>query len=88
MFVTCSCAILDPITGRFEYPMLATAFPTSRTGTAVIELRATGMPLGALPGITYEEKKTTVTTGHQILFHSDGISEAHNSEREMFDVPV
>ncbi len=42
------------------------------------------MPLGLMPGMSYEEKETTLQDGDSVLFYSDGIVEAHNSAGEMF----
>ena len=45
------------------------------------------MPLGLMPGMTYEEKQAVLETGDSILFYSDGLVEAHDSHDEMFGVP-
>jgi serine phosphatase RsbU (regulator of sigma subunit) len=51
------------------------------------ELRARGMPLGLMPGMSYEEKEMVLDTGEGVLFYSDGLVEAHNPEGEMFGFP-
>jgi serine phosphatase RsbU (regulator of sigma subunit)/predicted ester cyclase len=51
------------------------------------ELRATGMPLGLMPGMSYEEKEIVVAEGESVLFYSDGLVEAHSPEYEMFGFP-
>lgn len=50
----------------------------------VEEMRATGMPLGLLPGMRYEEKEIVILPGDTMLAYSDGLVEAHNPQREMF----
>jgi serine phosphatase RsbU (regulator of sigma subunit) len=45
------------------------------------------MPLGLIPGMSYEEKKTMLEAGEAALFYSDGLVEAHNFEGEMFGFP-
>lgn len=45
------------------------------------------MPLGLMPGMTYEEKEAVLAPGDGILFYSDGLVEAHNPEREMLGSP-
>jgi serine phosphatase RsbU (regulator of sigma subunit) len=45
------------------------------------------MPLGLLSGTTYELKNAVVAPGTRMLLHSDGLAEAHNSERDMFGFP-
>ncbi len=84
MFVTCLYAILDPASGRLRFANAGHDLPYRRHGTGAVELRATGMPLGLLPGMGYEENETIVEPGDTVLFYSDGIVEAHNPRREMF----
>jgi len=87
MFVTCLYAVLDPATGRLRYANAGHNVPYVSTGDGVTELRATGMPLGLLPGMAYEEKEATLAPGDTVLLHSDGLAEAHNTDREMFGFP-
>jgi len=87
MFVTCLYGILDPATGRLRYANAGHNPPYVRTRDGVVELRATGMPLGLMPGMTYEEKETTLGPGDTLLLHSDGLAEAHDPERKMFGFP-
>ena len=84
MFVTCLYAILDPATGRLRYANAGHDLPYRRHSTGVDELRARGMPLGLMPGMAYEEKEIVLEPGEMVLFHSDGLVEAHNPAREMF----
>jgi anti-sigma regulatory factor (Ser/Thr protein kinase) len=45
------------------------------------------MPLGLMPGMTYEEKAATIAAGQSILLYSDGLVEAHSPDKEMFGFP-
>ncbi|MBI3914085.1 MAG: SpoIIE family protein phosphatase [Chloroflexi bacterium] len=87
MFVTCLYAVLDPQNGQLVFANAGHDLPYRRGESAVAELRATGMPLGLMPGMVYEQKETQVAEGESILFYSDGIVEAHNPAREMFGFP-
>jgi serine phosphatase RsbU (regulator of sigma subunit)/anti-sigma regulatory factor (Ser/Thr protein kinase) len=87
MFVTCLYGVLNPHTGRFIFANAGHNLPAKCTVDAVIELRATGMPLGLLPGMTYDEYEGTLELGESILIYSDGLVEAHNSQGEMFGFP-
>jgi serine phosphatase RsbU (regulator of sigma subunit) len=87
MFVTCLYGVLDPATGRLRYANAGHNPPYVHTGDGVVELRATGMPLGAMPDMTYEEKEATLGPGDTVLLHSDGLVEAHDPERKMFGFP-
>jgi serine phosphatase RsbU (regulator of sigma subunit) len=91
MFVTCLYAILDPATGRLHYANAGHDLPYRRRASGgaggAEELRATGMPLGLLPGMGYEEKEIVLERGDSVLFYSDGLVEAHDPHREMFGFP-
>jgi serine phosphatase RsbU (regulator of sigma subunit)/anti-sigma regulatory factor (Ser/Thr protein kinase) len=87
MFVTCLYALLDPATGRLLYANAGHDLPYRRHGSQVEELRATGMPLGLMPGMRYDEKEIVLEPGERVLFYSDGLVEAHNPKREMFSFP-
>jgi len=87
MFVTCFYAILDPTSGLIKYANAGHDLPFRRYKGGVSELRATGMPLGLMPGSCYEEYEVIIAPGENLLFYTDGIVEAHNPGREMFGFP-
>jgi serine phosphatase RsbU (regulator of sigma subunit) len=87
MFVTCFYGVLDPETGSFAYANAGHDLPYVRRGGYAEELRARGMPLGLMPGMSYEEKEIMLGAGEAALFYSDGLVEAHNPEGEMFGFP-
>ena len=87
MFVTCFCGNLDPESGSFTYANAGHNPPLQKHGGKAIDLRATGMPLGLMPGMTYEEKESELMPGDSVLFYSDGLIEAHNPQHEMLGSP-
>ena len=87
MFVTCLCAVLDPASGRLRFANAGHNLPYAATADGVVELRARGMPLGAMPGMAYEERELNLAPGDTVLFHSDGLAEAHGPSGEMFGFP-
>ncbi len=87
MFITCLYAILDPSTGKLQYANAGHDLPYRRCREQVEELRATGMPLGLMPGMKYEEKETVLEPGDSLLMYTDGLVEAHNPQREMYGFP-
>ncbi len=87
MFVTCLYAILDPETGRLHYANAGHDLPYRSRRRTAEELRATGMPLGLMPGMGYEEREVFLEEGDTVLFYSDGLVEAHDPRREMFGFP-
>ena len=95
MFITCLYAILNLKSGLLRYANAGHDLPYRRrrrsssnnNGGGAEELRATGMPLGLLPGMRYEEKEIVLDRGDSVLFYSDGLVEAHDPQREMFGFP-
>ena len=87
MFVTCFYAVLEPASGLLQYANAGHDLPYRRTSNGVTELKAKGMPLGLMPDMTYDEEEVTLAPGETILFHSDGLVEAHNNQRDMFGFP-
>jgi serine phosphatase RsbU (regulator of sigma subunit) len=87
MFVTCFYAILEPGSGKLRYANAGHDLPYQCNHGGVVELLATGMPLGLMPDMLYEECEVQIHRGDSILFYSDGLVEAHNTVREMFGFP-
>ena len=87
MFVTCFYAILDPKSGSLTYANAGHDLPYLYRNGGAEELRARGMPLGMMPGMSYEEGEVCLSEGNCVLFYSDGLVEAHNPRGEMFGFP-
>ena len=87
MFVTCFFGVLDPKSGHFTYANAGHNLPCCCREGAATDLSARGMPLGLMPGMTYEEKETVLGLGDSVLFYTDGLVEAHNPMGEMFGTP-
>ena len=84
MFVTCLYAIIDTAAGQVVFANAGHNLPYVRSSDGVVELRATGMPLGLMAGMEYDEKVFRMADGDVMVLTSDGITEAHNAEREMY----
>jgi serine phosphatase RsbU (regulator of sigma subunit) len=93
MFITCLYAILNLESGLLRYANAGHDLPYMRRsrsdggGGGAEELRARGMPLGLLAGMSYEEKEIVLERGDSVLFYSDGLVEAHDPQRQMFGFP-
>src|SRR5215218_6184676 len=88
MFVTCFYAILNPKNGSMNYANAGHDLPYLwHGGGDCEELRARGMPLGLMPGMSYEQKEIVLDAGEGVLFYSDGLVEAHDPKGEMFGFP-
>jgi serine phosphatase RsbU (regulator of sigma subunit)/anti-sigma regulatory factor (Ser/Thr protein kinase) len=87
MFVTCLYGVLEPDSGRFRFANAGHNLPCVQTDDGAVEVRATGMPLGLLEGMAYEENEVVVGPGKNLLLYSDALPEAHAPDGEMFGFP-
>ncbi|UCH60407.1 MAG: SpoIIE family protein phosphatase, partial [Anaerolineales bacterium] len=87
MFVTCMYMVLDPASRVLTIANAGHNLPILRRDEVVRELRVTGMPLGLMPGMDYEEIEVNLDYGDNLLVYSDGLVEAHNPIKEMFGFP-
>jgi serine phosphatase RsbU (regulator of sigma subunit) len=87
MFVTCFYAILEPESGHLSYANAGHDLPYLWHSGECEELRARGMPLGLMPGMSYEEKEIVLQEGAVALLYTDGLVEAHDPQREIFGFP-
>jgi serine phosphatase RsbU (regulator of sigma subunit)/anti-sigma regulatory factor (Ser/Thr protein kinase) len=87
MFVTCLYGVLDPTTGNFRFANAGHDLPYVKTAQGSVELRARGMPLGLMTGMSYEETEAVLAPGESLLLTSDGVVEAHDPDGNMFGFP-
>jgi predicted ester cyclase len=87
MFVTCFYAILDPKSATLSYANAGHDLPYLHRNGEAEELRARGMPLGLMPGMSYEEGEASLGEGGCVLFYSDGLVEAHDPQRQDVRLP-
>jgi serine phosphatase RsbU (regulator of sigma subunit) len=84
MFVTCQYAIIDLESGYIRFANAGHSAPFYKGTKGIGELRATGMPLGLMPGMRYDEQEAWLAPGESLLLYSDGITEARDRHRQMF----
>ena len=85
LFLSAFYAILEPQSGRLLYANAGHNRPLwyrAATG-AMQELRARGIILGVFEGISIEERRIVIEPGDVLLFYTDGIPEALNTEERM-----
>lgn len=86
-FVTAFYAIYDPRTRRLTYACAGHPPPRLKRcddGTMAALDKVHDLPLGIDGGINYEEAVHDLHVGDQIIFFTDGISEAFNPQGEQF----
>ncbi len=81
-FVTAILVEIDPATGAGRYVNAGhnDCFLLRRDGERVEMLKSTGLPLGMLLGLPYEEKSFQFEPGDLLALYSDGVSEAYDEE--------
>jgi len=84
MFVTCLYMVIEPGSGEIVLANAGHNLPYVLSNGEVTELRATGMPLGLMPGMPYDEIEATLTPDQMLVLSSDGLIEAHNNQGEMY----
>jgi sigma-B regulation protein RsbU (phosphoserine phosphatase) len=86
-FVTAFYGIYDPAQRQLTYSSAGHNPPRVKRcqdGSLLALDEASGLPLGVLAGTRYEEAELSLQVGDQILFYTDGITEAHNVGGDMF----
>lgn len=90
-YVTMLIAVWDDENGTLQLanagsvqPLFVSAKPAVAGWPRVRTINAEGFPLGLFPNATYEEFTLSTQPGDLIVFFSDGIVDAENSEHEMF----
>lgn len=84
MFVTCFCAVFERGGDRLRFANAGHPLPILVTESTSEVVRATGMPLGMLPGSSYEVVEVVVPVGGRLVVASDGVAEAHAMDGTMF----
>jgi sigma-B regulation protein RsbU (phosphoserine phosphatase) len=91
MFVTVFYTILDPLTGDLTYcnaghpPPFLLRVRRGRVNAADVQpLDRTGMAMGVVLDTTWEQHTVSMEAGDVLVLYSDGITEAHNAQNELF----
>jgi sigma-B regulation protein RsbU (phosphoserine phosphatase) len=87
LFVTAFYGIIDPGSGMLAYcnaghnpPLLI----STRDGSAVRELRRTGIALGAVEDQAWQQSTVEIAPGDVLLLYTDGITEAQDPNGRFF----
>lgn len=87
LFVTCFYVQLDAESGELTFANGGHNYPLLyRSATDEVEtLRAQGMVLGILPEPRFEQRNLTLQPGDSLVLYTDGVTEAMNPQRELFN---
>jgi sigma-B regulation protein RsbU (phosphoserine phosphatase) len=88
LFVTVFYGVFDPASGALTYSNAGHNPPyllSAGDGNAISELERTGVPLGIIDGMTWQQKSTQINPGDILLLYTDGITEAQDAQEAFFD---
>lgn len=86
-FVTALLLIYDPETRTVQFASAGHPMPLLRRACGSVEElpRAGGIPLAVMPDAVYTTAMLRLEAGQGLLLYTDGITEARNARREMFE---
>jgi serine phosphatase RsbU (regulator of sigma subunit)/pSer/pThr/pTyr-binding forkhead associated (FHA) protein len=85
-YLTLFYSVLDPLTGELTYSNGGHNTPLlMKASGEIIRLDKGGLPVGLLPGISYDEDCVQFHPGDVLVIYSDGITESVNLEDEEFE---
>ena len=85
MFVTCWLGILNLNTGVLKYTSAGHNPPLIQNGEQFTYLKSkVGLVLGAMDFSKYKENTITLNRGGKIFLYTDGVTEAHNINNELY----
>ena len=88
MFVTLFAGVLDLPTGRLRYCNAGHNAPVlidSNTGKVTMLDVKPNLPIAVVPDIKFEGQEVVITPGTAIFLYTDGLTEAENADKELFD---
>lgn len=86
MFVTVFCGVLDTLTGEFIYVNAGHNPPIIRQSGKCRCLEMASYPvMGAVEDLPYSASRLRLKSGDAIFLYTDGVTEAMNESREIFD---
>ncbi len=84
MFVTFFLGVLDLTTGQMRYCNAGHNAPVMLTDTKWLLPVVSNLPIGVLKGFEFEGQETVMNDDDAIFLYTDGLSEAENSQHELF----
>ena len=87
MFVTAWMGILDVTTGNLQFANAGHNPPVLKRADGSFEFLKTraGFVLAGMEGITYRSGEITLCPGDRLFLYTDGVTEATNTENELYD---
>ena len=87
-FVTCFLGILDKSDSSIQYCNAGHSYPLiyRRETDSFEAIAATGIMLGMFEETPFGKKSFVLNKGDMLIVYSDGVTEAHNVDKELYDM--
>ena len=83
-FIALNLAVLDEDKKRVNYANGGQPYPVLKRGAEIIEIENSDLPLGSMKKVKYESVTFDLNEGDILIFHTDGLIEALNTDEEMY----
>ena len=83
-FIALNLAVLDEDNKRIDYANGGQPYPVLKRGADIIEIESSDLPLGSMKRVAYESVNFDLNEGDILIFHTDGLIEALNTDEEMY----
>ena len=83
-FIALNLAVLDESEKRVDYANGGQPYPILKRGSEIIEIENSDLPLGSMKRVQYESITFDLNEGDVLIFHTDGLIEALNSDHDMY----
>ena len=83
-FIALNLAVLDENSKRVDYANGGQPYPVLKRGAEIIEIENSDLPLGSMKRVEYESVTFDLNAGDVLIFHSDGLIEALNTDEDMY----
>ncbi|RKU16956.1 hypothetical protein C6500_17185 [Candidatus Poribacteria bacterium] len=83
-FIALNLAVLDEEKKRIDYANGGQPYPVLKRGEEIIEIESSDLPLGSMKKVEYESVTFDLNAGDILIFHTDGLIEALNTDEEMY----
>jgi len=83
-FIALNLAVLDEDKKRIDYANGGQPYPVLKRGEEIIEIESSDLPLGSMKKVEYESVTFDLNEGDILIFHTDGLIEALNTDEEMY----
>lgn len=87
MFITFFIGVLDLPTGKLRYCNAGHDCPFVIGKETIVLPAKANLPLGVVKDMVYVAQETTFASGDMLFLFTDGLTEAKNTERQLFGMP-